>query len=454
MGDDPTDVQKAQAAEQQDAIAKGRDALNTAKSLAQQAKEMRQSAQRECSDVLNRAADEAIPPRNVFHRIRDFFKDFPLVKIILGLLIAVVAVFFPVVGVLLGGVLFAVDQIAAISDGGKVDLAGLGIGLASLVPGAGLLGRFGAIAARGAGAVSKAVGSARGAGGSIKDVGATLGSTKVVGAELGAGRAGTGLSTRDKVANKGLDLLFGEVGLTPLSARSVAKGVVKGAALSSGVEVAKEVGSDVVQGRPVKLSAARIGGAAIGGAVGGVGGAVVDAGKVGRGKRMRTAGQAAAGGVNGVVGESVGEALAHEPLDPTRIAESGAAGAATSAARTGIGLNIPRRGGTAAQSPHTAPPMGRCRPVPPRRGPSVTARPSCRPSGPRAPCSCPASTNRACPRDVHGRGGGVTAVREDRRWGWVPAGRLQSVVVNRVLFGGPLPGRTARRTQVPMAGRA
>lgn len=38
--------------------------------------------------LVGEAADEAIPERNVFQKIADFFKDLPFVEILLGLLVA------------------------------------------------------------------------------------------------------------------------------------------------------------------------------------------------------------------------------------------------------------------------------------------------------------------------------------------------------------------------------
>ncbi|MGW2458099.1 hypothetical protein ACWC2M_03525 [Streptomyces sp. NPDC001761] len=66
LGEDPTDEEKAEARRTQDAIDAGKTELNAAKGLAEQAKAMRQSAQRACTDVLDRAAKEADPERNVF----------------------------------------------------------------------------------------------------------------------------------------------------------------------------------------------------------------------------------------------------------------------------------------------------------------------------------------------------------------------------------------------------
>ncbi|MFF7984399.1 putative T7SS-secreted protein [Streptomyces sp. NPDC007901] len=138
LGANPTDQEKSEARRTQDAIDAGKSELNAAKSLAEQAKSMRESAQRQCADVLDRAAQEAIPERNIFQKIADFFKDFPFVQILLAALVAVVAVFFPVVGALLGGALFLFNQVIASQTGG-IKAGDFVVGLLGIVPGGSLL---------------------------------------------------------------------------------------------------------------------------------------------------------------------------------------------------------------------------------------------------------------------------------------------------------------------------
>src|SRR5262245_3059554 len=70
-----TDQEKADAKKAQENIAAGQQQLSAAKNLAQQAKSMRETAQRAAADVLDKAAGEAIPERNIFQKIGDFFKD-------------------------------------------------------------------------------------------------------------------------------------------------------------------------------------------------------------------------------------------------------------------------------------------------------------------------------------------------------------------------------------------
>ncbi|MGY5033558.1 hypothetical protein ACWC9U_22280, partial [Streptomyces sp. 900116325] len=146
VGADPTDQEKAQARTLQNSIDAGQAEMSAARSLAEQAKGMRESAQRLCAQVLDQAAGEAIPERNVFQKIADFFKEFPFVEIILSILIAVAAVFFPVVGALLGGALFLFNQVVASQTGG-VKPGDFITGLLGIIPGGALL-KFGSRAAQ------------------------------------------------------------------------------------------------------------------------------------------------------------------------------------------------------------------------------------------------------------------------------------------------------------------
>ncbi|WP_449338907.1 RNase A-like domain-containing protein [Streptomyces chartreusis] len=182
LSESPTDQERAAATRRQDDIQAGQDALNAARSLAQQARQMRESAQARCAEVLERAASEAIPERSIFEKINDFFADFPFVKILLGILIAVTAIFFPVAGALLGGALFALEQVTAIATG-NFSLGDFAVGLIGLVPGGALL--------KGAsGAATKVFPKiTQNAGGSIKGIKSTFDETKTVGAPL-SGSAG------------------------------------------------------------------------------------------------------------------------------------------------------------------------------------------------------------------------------------------------------------------------
>ncbi|MDX3075967.1 putative T7SS-secreted protein [Streptomyces sp. MI02-7b] len=186
LGENPTDQEKSQARAVQDEIDAGTNELGAAKGLAQQAKQMRESAQRTCAEVLDRAAAEAIPERNVFQKIADFFKDFPFVQILLAALIAVVAVFFPVVGALLGGALFVFNQVVASQTGG-IKAGDFVAGLIGIIPGASLF-KLGSKAvqaiAPAAVAAIKNSGTIAKVSGTITKVGDSVTANKAVGAVL------------------------------------------------------------------------------------------------------------------------------------------------------------------------------------------------------------------------------------------------------------------------------
>jgi hypothetical protein len=258
---DATDADKAAAAKAQDAIDAGKSQLSAAKSLAEQAQSMRQTAQRACADVLDRAASEAIPERNIFQKISDFFKDFPFVQILLGLLIAVVSVFFPVAGLLLGGALFAITQISAIASG-NFKLGDLLVGLVGLVPGGSVLKLGGGVLKLGAGAVGKlAPAAAKTVKGSITGIKSSINSSRTIGPLVnstggkfaGAAAKGFGENVGDELATETINgdkLNAGQI----LGAGAI--GVVGGGVVGSGV--AKKFGKpkpgDEPGGIPVKTA--------------------------------------------------------------------------------------------------------------------------------------------------------------------------------------------------------
>nr|GID86473.1 hypothetical protein Ade03nite_53970 [Actinoplanes derwentensis] len=171
---------------EQDAEA-GAAGLSAARGLAEQALSMRQAAERTCADALDRAADEAVPERDFFQKIRDFFADFPFVKILLGILIAAVAVFFPVAGALLAGALFALDQITAIATG-QFSLGDFAVGLIGIIPGGSAL-RIGGAVAKTGGTTARVVPTVgRTVDGPITDVPATIVRSKPIGEFLDANR--------------------------------------------------------------------------------------------------------------------------------------------------------------------------------------------------------------------------------------------------------------------------
>ncbi|MFJ9894319.1 putative T7SS-secreted protein [Streptomyces sp. NPDC091280] len=186
LGADPTDAEKSAARGTQDAIDAGKAQLSAARSLAEQARAMRESAQRQVEQVLDQAAQEAIPERNVFQKIADFFKDFPFVQILIAALIAVVAVFVPVAAALLGGALFVFNQVVASQTGG-VKAGDFILGLIGIVPGGALLKLGGkavqaiapaAVAAvKGSGFITRATGT-------ITKIGESLTHSRIVGGVL------------------------------------------------------------------------------------------------------------------------------------------------------------------------------------------------------------------------------------------------------------------------------
>lgn len=238
----PTDEEKSQARSAQDTIDAGKAELGAAKSLAEQAKSMRESAQSQCADVLDRAAREAIPARNLFQRIADFFKDFPFVQILLAALVAVVAVFFPVVGVLLGGALFVFNQVIASQNGG-VKAGDFIVGLIGIIPGASLLKLGGkAVQAIAPAAVTavKSSGFITKSTGTITKVNQSLTNSKIVGGVLAnpVGKVATEV-TGKFLANSALEASAKAANGDQITAAGVfagaAAGAVAGVAFKGGV---------------------------------------------------------------------------------------------------------------------------------------------------------------------------------------------------------------------------
>lgn len=243
---DATDQQIADATKAQQGIDAAKTDMSAAKSLAEQAQSMRESAEKTCADALDRAAAEAIPERNIFQKIADFFEDFPFVQILLGLLIGVVSVFFPVVGALLGASLFIISEVGAIGSG-RFKLGDLLTGLIGLIPGGSVLKGITLGLKGGAAVVSKLLpGLAKTVSGTIKSIGTTITASKSIGPLLkspllngraakiaGAGIGGFADKTVDETTTEAIN---GE-GLDPAQiAENAATGVITG-----GVEKGKDV---------------------------------------------------------------------------------------------------------------------------------------------------------------------------------------------------------------------
>ncbi|MEU9244115.1 hypothetical protein [Streptomyces sp. NPDC048385] len=187
LGADATDEERAQARSTQDSIDAGRAEMGAARSLAEQARTLRESAQRRLVQVLDQAAEEAIPERNVFQKIADFFKEFPFVQVLVAAFVAIIAVFFPVVGALLGGLLFVFNQVVASQTGG-IKAGDFVTGLLGIIPGGALLkfgGRLAEAISPALAATVKNLPLIKKATGSIGDIGQSLTSSKVVGGFLG-----------------------------------------------------------------------------------------------------------------------------------------------------------------------------------------------------------------------------------------------------------------------------
>ncbi|MET8647583.1 putative T7SS-secreted protein [Streptomyces sp. NPDC004675] len=251
----PTDEEKSQARTTQDSIDAGKAELNAAKSLAEQARSMRESAQRQCADVLDRAAKEAIPERNIFQKIADFFKDFPFVQILLAALVAVVAVFFPVVGALLGGALFVFNQVVASQTGG-LKAGDFVVGLLGIIPGGSLLklgGKAVEAIAPAAVAAVKNSGFITKSTGSITKIGESLANSKVIGGVLAnpVGKAATEV-TGKFLTNSGLEAAAKAANHDKITAAGVfagaAAGAVAGVAFKGGVgAIGKSRGNPAVE---------------------------------------------------------------------------------------------------------------------------------------------------------------------------------------------------------------
>ncbi|MFI8370017.1 beta strand repeat-containing protein [Streptomyces sp. NPDC085466] len=123
-----------------------KEQLSAAVALGRDARRLREDGSQKASVILDDAAEQAIPARDFIKAFGDFLADNPLVEIIAGILIGIIAVFLPVVGLILGAVLFAVSVIRMVSQG-KIDAGDIIIGLLTLVPGGVLLGGLGKVVA-------------------------------------------------------------------------------------------------------------------------------------------------------------------------------------------------------------------------------------------------------------------------------------------------------------------
>ncbi|GIJ31612.1 hypothetical protein [Micromonospora sediminimaris] len=141
---DATPGQEAAARSAANEIDGARDQLSAAQRLAADARRLREAASARCNRALDDAASKAIKPpprRNFFQRIGDFFRNNPILRLIIDVAIAVVGVLLPVVGIVLAAVALVVT-VAVQAANGNFELGTLVVGLVALVPGAKLFGPF------------------------------------------------------------------------------------------------------------------------------------------------------------------------------------------------------------------------------------------------------------------------------------------------------------------------
>jgi hypothetical protein len=141
---DATPDQIAEVRAAADEITGAKARLSAAQRLAADARRLREAASARCRAALDDAADKAIKPpprRRFFQRIGDFFRNNPIFRLVIDIVIAVVGVVLPVVGIVLAAVALAVT-VAVQAANGNFELGTLLVGLVTLVPGAKLLGPF------------------------------------------------------------------------------------------------------------------------------------------------------------------------------------------------------------------------------------------------------------------------------------------------------------------------
>ncbi|MDO0925067.1 hypothetical protein QQY24_06405 [Streptomyces sp. TG1A-8] len=128
-----TSEQLSAARSQQQDVDQANAELTAAKRLAQDAKDMRDQAG--TSFGKNLADVSTVPPRSSFQKFLDFFEHNPLIQIIIDVAIAVVTVFFPIVGLVLGAVAFLGSTVLGTLATGHFDVGTFLVGLAGLATG-------------------------------------------------------------------------------------------------------------------------------------------------------------------------------------------------------------------------------------------------------------------------------------------------------------------------------
>ncbi|HWS39148.1 MAG TPA: hypothetical protein VN408_41195 [Actinoplanes sp.] len=248
---DATPDQIAEVRAAADEITGAKARLSAAQRLAADARRLREAASARCRAALDDAADKAIKPpprRRFFQRIGDFFRNNPIFRLIIDIVIAVVGVVLPVVGIVLAAVALVVT-VAVQAANGNFELGTLLVGLVTLVPGAKLLGPF----VRGAKSVApglvKTVSSGAQAFGQIGRNNTLIKGALTSGGRTGAlGRQGVaefGKGVVEEVATVGLNRV-GNSNSEGFNLASIAGGAAAGAAFGTAFDGVRKGSGDGV----------------------------------------------------------------------------------------------------------------------------------------------------------------------------------------------------------------
>ncbi len=294
LAPDATDQQRADARRQQDGIDAAQQTMSAARRLAEDARNLREQASRRAGQELDDAAAKAIPERNFFQKIADFFADFPFVKILIDILVAVVAVFFPVAGFLLGAALFAFQTAQQIVTG-DFKAGDFAAGILALVPGAALFklggraaGGFGKLTPALAGGASAPGGFVRVVPGSITKFAETITSSRAVAVvfESPAGKLAVG-TVGEFGVRVGQEAVVKKLNDEEITAGNLLAGAAAGALVGAGIKGGRAARNGEFAGgafTPPPASAASPAGAAgatgAAGSAGAAGAAAGGAGKV------------------------------------------------------------------------------------------------------------------------------------------------------------------------------
>lgn len=143
--DDATPQERDAAATREDEILAAQTSLGRARSLAGQIKQARDLAAQDAADELELAAAKAIPERGFFEKIGDFFSEFPFVRLLVDIVIAVITLVNPVLGLALAGLALAAFTVGSLAND-SFKLGTFVVDLFALVPGGSLLRGGGRVA--------------------------------------------------------------------------------------------------------------------------------------------------------------------------------------------------------------------------------------------------------------------------------------------------------------------